>query len=422
MRFDMMQKRGGFGPEGPVEVFNELGAVTRSSEEKYEWKRRGGWWANLQLVVVRNATGPIPRYYDEAKAETLSSGVMAFPQRTPSPLGPEDDATLFVFPDKTWVRTDGELAKRVRDQLAALGTPPPLPTTDADVAWEICGAMDPNELGLPWDLWTIRGSRVAARLFASKQEGELVYDFDSPARASEALARQEATCRRRRCDWAKAGRAEGSFVRYTVSLKKTPTTKRNDFEIAHTTPMLGSPPPAAPGMPPSGVYQRFVDIHADTCPTRSAGAKFPSMHELVLIEHENGRPFTTVGSVEPRAPGILTQSPMKDVKLEVGHVSRKSTTHLCKSFAIEREMTVLKVTGNIIQVRDVVRHVGSTKGCRHPNLPSNCHHEAITTLVLRRPACAAHCDATYEGPWSTGSNDPAPSVDATCTCPDAPKP
>jgi hypothetical protein len=309
----------------------------------------------------------------------------------------------------------------LRTLFAATGTPPPLPTAHPDVAWEICGAMDPNELSLPYDIWTIRGNRVAVRLFASRPEGELVYPFDSPALAANATAEQRAQCARAPCPWVRTSSIEGPLVRYGVRIQKAPSSTRNVLLVAHTTPRFKHPPgpnaPVVPGMPPSGVYQQFADIRTDTCPTNSAGKKFPSMHDVILLTHKNGKVFTTLESVEPRAPGIMTASPMPDVELRVGHVLRTETTHLCANFKIAREMTVLALTGNTIKVRDIVRHVGSTSGCRHPNLPSNCYHESITTWVLARKACDARCSATYDGYFSSSSDDPAPAIEATCSCP-----
>ncbi|MBW2456641.1 MAG: hypothetical protein JRI68_19135 [Deltaproteobacteria bacterium] len=421
MRFDVMRARGDFGPAGPVVTFNEFGGVTRSSEEKYEWKPlRNPQASNRQLVVLRNAAGPIPKTYDAP--QPLPNGVVVYPERQRSGVwGHDDPSTLFVFPDGTWVRSDGNIAEGLRTTLADRGTPPPLPSADPDVAWEICGKLDPNELVLPWDIWTIRGNRVAVRLFGSRPEGELVYPFDSPALAARAAADQSASCGKGRCPWVTGSQVEGPLVRYGIVVRKTPTSGRNVLEIARTTPMLATPPsanaPVVPGLPPSGVYQQFFDIRADTCPTQSAGQKFPSMFDVVSLTHKGGRVFTTLESVEPRAPGIMTSSPMPDVELKVGAVVRREARHLCPNFTIAREMTVLAVTGNTIQVRDIVHHQGSTVGCRHANLPSNCHHEAVTTWVLARKGCDARCSASYDGYWSYTSGDAAPGIDMTCVCP-----
>jgi len=333
----------------------------------------------------------------------------------------DDPSTLFVFPDGTWVRSEGAIAAGVRTTLAEAGTPPPLPGADPDVAWEICGKLDPNELVLPWDLWTIRGNRVAVRLFGSRPEGELVYPFDSPALATRAATDQAQSCGQARCPWMTGSRVEGPLVRFGIVVRKPPTSQRNVLEIARTTPPLTAPPPAnapaVPGLPPSGVYQRFPDIQADTCPTRSAGQKFPTTFDIILLTHDGGKVTTKLGSVEPRAPGIMTASPMPKVELRVGAVVRSESKHLCPNYTIAREMTVLAVTGNLIKVRDTVRHVGSTVGCRHPNLPSNCHHEAVTTWVLARKGCDARCSATYDGRWGYTSGDAAPGIEMTCACP-----
>jgi hypothetical protein len=211
------------------------------------------------------------------------------------------------------------------------------------------------------------------------------------------------------------------LVRYGIVVGKAPTSVHNALKIAHTTPMLAALPSdrelAAPGLPPSGVYQQFVDIRADTCPTQSAGKKFPGNFDVILLTHQGGKVVTNLESVEPRAPGIMTASPMRNVELKVGAVARSEAKHLCPNFTIAREMTVLAVTGKMIRVRDVVRHVGSTVGCRHPNLPSNCHHEAVTTWVLARPGCDARCNASYDGYWGYTSGDAAPGIEMTCVCP-----
>lgn len=141
------------------------------------------------------------------------------------------------------------------------------------------------------------------------------------------------------------------------------------------------------------------------------------MMDVILMKHEGGKVMTKLACVEPRAPGIMTHSATPSLELRAGSVVTKSVTHLCDNYSMEREMTVLQVTGNIIKVRDVTRYVGSTAGCRHPQLPSNCHHEAITTWVLARSACDARCDASYDGHWSYGEGDPAPAIDAVCSCP-----
>lgn len=212
------------------------------------------------------------------------------------------------------------------------------------------------------------------------------------------------------------------MLRYGVRIKTPPTSARTVLVIAEPTRPLTSPPPAnapaTPGAPPSGVYQQFVDIRTDTCPTRAAGKPFPSMMTNILVTHRNGKAFTTLESSDPRAPGILTGSAMNDVELTVGSVVKKATTHLCQNYAIERTMTVLAVTGDIIRVRDEVRHVGSTVGCRHPSLPSNCADEAITTWKLARKACDARCDASLVGNQaSAAEGDPAPRLNVKCTCP-----
>ena len=79
-------------------------------------------------------------------------------------------------------------------------------------------------------------------------------------------------------------------------------------------------------------------------------------------------------------------------------------------------MTVLEVASNRILVKDVARYIGSTVGCRHPNLPSNCNQESITTWALARPACAAGCDATSNSYMTGSSEGPAPAIDVTCIC------
>lgn len=418
MRFDEMRQRGSYGPEGPVTTFNEFGRVTRRSEEKYEWEIPNSTRSDEQLVVLRGASGPIPSMYAPQPIR-LASGVHVHKEKQRTGLfgGVDPPSTLFVFPDGTWVRADAPLADQIKATLAERGTPPPLPATHADVAWELCGEMDPNDIGLPWDRWTIRGKRVTVRLFASRKDGELVYPFDTPALAATEAERQRQRCRNNRCRWMKRQSVEGDFVRYDVSIRTAPHSRHTNLFVAHTTPRLKAPPPAIPGRPPSGVYLQFVDIVADTCPTRSAGKRFPRMHDQILLTQRGAKTFAELESVEPRAPGIMTASRMPDVELRVGSIKRTEATHLCPNYKIAREMTVLEVAKNRIQVRDIVRHVGSTVGCRHPNLPSNCHHEAVTTWVLRREACAAHCSATPSDYMSFSSEGPAPPPEAHCACP-----
>ncbi len=418
MRFDRLRQRGGFGPSGPAQTFNEFGGVTRRVEEKYEWPPPRPHMSKLQLVVLRDASGPIPTYYDsEAPVRHAGGAVVEYPQRR-EPLDGRK-SFLFVFDDGTWVRTGGERAERVRERLAMTGTPPPRSTIHEDVALEACGAIDQNELSLPWATWAIRGNRVVARLFASQQRGELVYAFDSAALAAKAAAAQRRTCDTTPCTWVTNTNVEGPLVRFGVTVNKTPTKARYDFHIAHTTPRLAAPPrgPVVVGMPPSGVYQQFAEFLADTCPTRAAGKRFPSMFDVILIEHRDGKAFTTLETVVPRAAGVLTGSRMKNVELTIGAVVRREVTHLCPNYKLVMELTVTEVTANTIVVRDIMRHEGSTKGCRNRHLPSDCGHEAKTTWVLARPACPAECDASYDGPFSGSSTGPAPSIDATCACP-----
>lgn len=155
----------------------------------------------------------------------------------------DDPSTLFVFPDGTWVRAEAPAAERVRAMYAMKGSPPSLPTADGDVAWELCGVMDPNDLSLPYDVWRIRGNRVAARLFGSRLDGELVYPFDSPALAARAAEDQRLACQAGSCSWLQTSQVEGSMVRFGVAVLTAPTRARGVLGIAHTTPMLAVPPP-----------------------------------------------------------------------------------------------------------------------------------------------------------------------------------
>lgn len=422
MRFDEMRRRGPFGPEVPILTYNDFTNVRRTSEEKYEWtpanERR-----NRNVVVLRNASGTVPGGYGTPIRHP--SGVLEHGPGPRSHPYVEFPFSLFVFPDGTWVRTEGPMTARMRELFAVPGKAPPLPALDRDVAWEICGApdeLDANELSLPWDLWTIEGQRTVVRLFGSRADGELGYSFLSPDLAARAANDQATRCANGACRWMTSVSVEGSFVRFGVTIKTPPTTGRTVLAIAEPTRPLASPPPEnaprTPGDPPSGVYQEFVDVKSDTCPTHAAGKKFPSMWTSILLTHRNGRAFTTLESSDPRAPGMMTGSQMKDVELRPGAVVKKSTTHLCPNYAIERTMTVLSVTGDTIRVRDEVRHVGSTAGCRHQSLPSNCSNENITTWKLARKACDARCDATLSGPEPQYvEGDPAPKLPVSCACP-----
>jgi hypothetical protein len=428
MRFDTMRLRGQFGT-GPVDTHNGLHRVQRSSEERYEWDSPRAAGATMHpaglislgdlLTVARDATGPIPRHYGTPVRH--ASGVTEYLYSVSR--GPfKRQSSLFVFPDNTWVQAADEIADRVRSTFAVTGNAPPLPAVDKDVAWELCGYFDANHLYLPFDKWSIFGNRVTARLFASEQQAELIYTFASPEQAASAAMAQSAQCTKTNCPWVKSAAVDGSLVRYGMHVRKAPTSDAIGLEIAEFTPPLSAPPPAdapvAPGAPPSGVYQQFVDFRSDTCPTRATGRKYPSMMDTVLIKHNDGKAFTTLPSAEPRERGMMTVSPMPNVELTVGSVTTKQTTHLCPQYAISRKMTVLTATGDTIRVRDEVRYVGSTVGCRNANLPSNCGHVAETTFVLARKSCDSSCDATLVGrPTGTGEGQPAPRIDVTCSCP-----
>ncbi len=311
MRFDAMNRRGSFGPVSPITTYNDFTTIARTSEEKYEWPGPVPGERNPDVVILRNASGAVPGGY--GAPVRLASGVLEHPPGPDIFPGRPRRFTLFVFPDRTWVRVDGPaMTARVRELFANPGVPPPLPSADSDVAWELCGPLDQNDVDLPYDRWTIDGDRVAVRLFASKQEGEIVYTFASAALASSAAAQQAMSCRPRRCDWVTSSAVEGSLVRYGVTVRTPPTSARTVLGIAEKTMPLPSAPapnaPAAPGMPPSGVYQEFREVLADSCPTRSAGQPFPSDMTPLLMTHRDGKTFTNLHSNDPRAPGVMVRS------------------------------------------------------------------------------------------------------------------
>ena len=94
-----------------------------------------------------------------------------------------------------------------------------------------------------------------------------------------------------------------------------------------------------------------------------------------------------------------------------------SARHLCLNYEIRWTTTVLAVGADGIRVRSEIDHVGSTAGCTHKTLPSNCKQETVTTWTLAREACPARCDASYSGPFQYAEGDPAPNVATSGRCP-----
>lgn len=336
---------------------------------------------------------------------TLSSGVMEYP---PSPrlkaFGLK--RSTFVFPDGTLVSpTTLELADRFRSEFAATGQAPPRPSNDPDLLLELCGTIDQTDMGLPYDVWRIEGDRVCSRKFGTK-DGELTYRFSTPEKAARAAMEQANACANGACPWVLSSSTAGSVVRYRVN-----------FNAAKPTPLR--PPPvssSAPGAPPSGAYQQFIDIQSDTCPTHAVGDKFPVFTRPIVIKHRGGKPFTTLESINPRTKGLATMSPIENVELTPGSVATRDTKHLGPGYTIARKMTVLVATGDMIRVRDEVKYVGASR--RHKNLPSNCEHTSITTWSLARKSCDAACDATLgtKGDPNSAGDEPSRKIPMTCAC------
>ena len=197
MRFDKMRQRGNFGPDGPVQTFRGLGGVTRRSQEMYDWPHeRNPQASNRQIIILRGVTGGVPNRY--ARTSRLVSGVV---EHQTEPMLSEPPYSMFVFPGGTWVRAQGDVATRIRESLAKVGTPPPEPKLAADVAWELCGDLDQNEVSLPWDIWTTRSDRLVLRLFASHRDAELIYPFGTKDNAILAANAQRQRCKQGQCSW-----------------------------------------------------------------------------------------------------------------------------------------------------------------------------------------------------------------------------
>jgi hypothetical protein len=422
MRFDVMRRRGNFGPEDRTVTFNEFDQVRRTSEEDYIWKGASPWeYDRHKMIVLRGASGAIPRSY--GPPQKLASGVIEHPPLGQSRLSANDVSyTLFVFPDGTWARMPQDVAARFRVAFAERNASPPLPAIDGDVAWEECGALDPNDLHLPFDPWAIAegADRTVARLFGSRTDGELVYGFGSPAAASRGAADQRARCARdaARCAFATFESVEGSFVRYAISVRSAPTSLHGELQIAERTPPLRAFPanaPVVPGTPASGIYQDFAEVKSDTCPSAATGKRHPSNMHLLLVTHPNGKATATLEPGQPGgAFGTLETTRMENMALEPGTVATHEYKHLCPGFALVYKTTILSVTGDTIRMKHESRHVGAS--CR-PNIPSNCASETIISWKLMRKTCDARCDASYDGPWSSEIGGPAPMVDVTCSCP-----
>ncbi|MEM9696185.1 MAG: hypothetical protein AAGA56_26810 [Myxococcota bacterium] len=417
MRFDAMRERGDFGPPGPVTTFNEMGRVERSTEERYYYPGPRPGDIPDHLLVLRDARGPIPSMY--GPAQTLPSGVVEYQER-PARRGYDTTmsvATLWVFSDGTWMRTEGqERVARIREAFAKPGTPPPRSTVDSAVAWEICGDLDANDVGLPFDVWPLRTQRTALRLYRRESIGRLFYDFGDIAAAKGEMEAQRKRCLAHGCAWVTKERQRGTTAVYDVTLRQTPTYKHTHLAIADKAKLLTAVPPLAEGAPPSGVYQHFSRVVTDTCPTAAAGKRFASMHSLYLLQHRRGRAYTRLLPASPRA-GFIEVGRGEEAELAVGSTTKQVLTHLCPNYRMQTEVTVEALGANIIKSRTRRRYVGKTHGCRHPHLPSDCEHETVTTWVLRRTVCPAACDASYEGRWSTTSGEPPMRVDATCVCP-----
>ncbi|MEO8700122.1 MAG: hypothetical protein ABI867_08765 [Kofleriaceae bacterium] len=415
-RFPAMRQRDGFGAGTAQRTFNEFDRVRRSAEEKYEWRvpAQSAFDRDLQMIVLRDADGPIPPSYGPGRV--LPGGVVEHPGVSRSFL--KNTFTLFVFPDHTWARMEGDATAQFRTLHAMTTTPPPAPAVPGDVAWEVCGDLDPNDLSLPYAVWSIGEHRVSARLFASRLEGELAYRFGSPASARRAATDQQARCQGGRCPWVLETFVDGPVVRYRTTIAAAPTSTYAVLKIAAPTKPLAAPPAAlTPGSPVSGVYQQFVEVTRDTCPTHAIGQRFPSMMELVLVTHKRGDAVATLAASSPQARGILSADPIADIPLVAGASAEKTVKHLCPNHAIHWNTTVVAVGADGITVRSSIDHTGSTAGCSHSNLPSNCVQETVTAWSLARTSCAAACDASYGGGFSYTEGEPAPRVDVTCSCP-----
>lgn len=414
MHFDRLHARGGFGAKRPPATFAGFGGVERTSEEHYTFPAtRALTPPDRAVVVLRGVKSPVPADY--AREATLPGGVVEHRHDTGHNL-----YALFALPGGTWVRVQGkERIDAFRRFVVRSGPTLPPPPHAADVAWELCGDIDPNEVHLPFDRWPHHDQRVAVRLLTSGSGAEVVVPFASSAKAAAAAKEQRLRCASGKCGWLREVRASGRQLVVSTTVKRAPTSAHAvGLRLAERTPLLTAVPAPVAGRPPSGFYQAFVEVVEDTCPSHAKGKKDRGWHQLLEMRHDGRKMLVDLTSMTPRSSGLLDSSTIEGVELTEGKATRERWGHLCPNYAIETTMNVTKVAANMISVRDEVRHVGSTLGCRHPNLPSDCRSTVEITWVLRRPLCPAECDASYDG-YYTGEahGEPPNHVHPVCRCP-----